>query len=881
MNELTPMMRQYLQIKGQYSDAILFFRLGDFYEMFFDDAEVAARELDLTLTSRNKNSPDKVPLCGIPYHAATPYVSKLISKGYKVAICEQVEDPKLAKGIVKREVTRVITPGLVLDAENLEADSNNFLLSFIPPDVQDKNRFGLAYVDISTGDFRIAETNDFSTFEDELLRIAPREILMPEDFIQEDVFKGLYNVETSPLWNPRPASQFFFDRACRILESHLGEKPIAELVTAGYRKGLAAAGALMVYLQETQKQLPGHLHNIRAYQIQDFMILDETTKRNLEILQSWMDRSKRYSLLGVLDVTKTSMGARLLRQWIQYPLLQQDRILKRLDGVEELKEKELDRPALREKLQTIQDLERLNSKISLGAANPRDLVSLKHSLQKIPELRERLALFKSEMLQETLRRMDPLEDLFELLDGALNEEPPITVREGGIFREGYHAELDELRNIYRDGKRWIAMLEARERERTGINSLKVRFNKVFGYYIEVTRANLEAVPEDYERKQTLANAERFTMPVLKEYEVKVLGAEEKTQELEYELFQQLRARISEQSLRIRTTAYAIAELDVLSCLAEVAVRNHYVRPEVVHGDDIVIWEGRHPVLEQMSFDERFVPNDVVLNSGKNHMLILTGPNMAGKSTYMRQVALIVLMAQMGSFVPAGSARIGLVDRIFTRVGAMDNLVRGQSTFMVEMKETAHILEKATSRSLILLDEIGRGTSTFDGISIAWAVAEHIERNLKARTLFATHYHELAELAGLFPGINNYHVAVKEWGENIIFLRKVTEGSASHSYGIQVARLAGIPSGVVKKAQEILKTLESGQWDDEGQPRLAHSVAEDPKPEEKQLSLFPADSSLEEEIRKLNIHEMTPLEALNKLQELQKRLQEKGGEKDIG
>ncbi len=880
MSELTPMMRQYLQIKGEYSDAILFFRLGDFYEMFFDDAEVAARELDLTLTSRNKNSADKVPLCGIPYHAVSPYVSRLISKGYKVAICDQVEDPKQAKGIVRREVTKVITPGLVLDAENLEADSNNFLLAFLPPDVEgDKNRYGLAYADISTGDFRVAEIDDFSTFEDEILRVEPREILLPETFIQEDVFKRIFVDKKAPLWNSRPGTQFLFDTACSMLEIQFGYKKIQQLVTDGYQKGLCAAGALLAYLQETQKQAPRHLHNIRAYEVQDYMILDEATQRNLEIVQTWMDRSKRHSLLGVLDTTKTAMGARMLRRWVQYPLLQQDRIQKRLDAVEELKDKDIERSALRDGLQAIQDLERLNSKISLGVANPRDLVSLKQSLEKIPKLRTRLLSFQTDMLQEIFKRIDSLEDVSDLLGRAILDEPPITVREGGIFCEGYHAELDELRSIYRDGKRWIASLEADERKKTGINSLKVRFNKVFGYCIEVTRANLDAVPPEYERKQTLANAERFTMPVLKEYERKVVGAEEKARDLEYELFQQLRARVAEQSLRVRTTAYYIAELDVLACLADVAVRNNYTRPEIVHGDEIVVWEGRHPVIEQISFEERFVPNDVILNGTQNRMLILTGPNMAGKSTYMRQIALIVLMAQMGSFVPAGSARIGLVDRIFTRVGAMDNLVRGQSTFMVEMKETAHILEKATQRSLILLDEIGRGTSTFDGISIAWAVAEHIDRHIKARTLFATHYHELAELDSLFQGIKNCHVAVKEWGENIIFLRKVMEGPASHSYGIQVARLAGIPSKVVKKAQEILRSLEAGQWDDDGKPRLAQgaeTVKGPPQPEDLQPSLFTSTLSCEEEIEKLDIAQMTPLEALNKLQVLQDLLRERKG-----
>ena len=874
MSDQTPMMRQYLQIKGEHPDAILFYRLGDFYEMFFEDAEVASRELDLTLTSRNKSSPDRVPLCGVPYHAASSYISRLIAKGYKVAICEQVEDPRKAKGIVRREVTRVVTPGVVLEPENLEADHNNYLLSIVPAEAGQRAVAGLAYVDISTGEFRLAETEDLAVLQDELLRIDPREVLLPEAYRGEESFGRLFTGRRAPLWNARPASAFQFDAACRTLESLFGPERIQELVAAGYGNALAAAGALLAYLQETQKQQPGHLHTLAPYEIQDFMVLDEATQRNLEIVQSWMDRSKRNSLLGTLDATRTAMGARLLRRWVQYPLLQADRILRRQDAVGELKEREIERAALREALEEVQDLERLNSKVSLGVANPRDLMSLRESLKKVPALRERLAGCGSEMLQEIEARTDPMEDVVSLLDRALVEDPPITVREGGIFREGYRRDLDEIRSISRDGKRWIAALEARERDRTGVSSLKVRFNKVFGYYIEMTKANLASVPEDYERKQTLANAERFTMPALREYEHKVVGAEERAQGMEYDLFQELRNHVAAQSLRIRTTAHLVAELDVLASLGEVAARNGYTRPEVLHGDELVIWEGRHPVIEQMPLEERFVPNDALLDGDSNRMIILTGPNMAGKSTYMRQIALIVLMAQVGSFVPASSARTGLVDRIFTRVGAMDNLARGQSTFMVEMKEAAHILQKATQRSLILLDELGRGTSTFDGVSIAWAMAEFIDRHVRARTLFATHYHELADLAGLFPTIQNRHVVVKEWGENILFLRKVADGYASHSYGIQVARLAGIPRRVVDRAKEILQRLEAGHSDEEGLPRLAPRQGPQAG-ETEQLPLFPAPHPVAEEVRRLDLSRMTPLEALNKLQELQDRLLSKG------
>ena len=869
------MMRQYLQIKGQYPDAILFFRLGDFYEMFFEDAEVASRELDITLTSRNKNSPDKIPLCGVPYHAASGYISRLISKGYKVAICDQVEDPRQAKGIVRREVTRVVTPGLVLEAENLEADHNNFLLCLAPPDPQEGSRYGLAYVDISTGDFCIAETEDFSTMEDEILRIDAREVLLPDNLDRKKTLEPIYGGRQPPLWNPWASSHFSFDSACAMLEKQFGPERIQQMITDGSRKALCAAGPLLGYLQETQKQLPGHLHGITRYEIQDYMILDDSALRNLEIVQTWMDRSKKNSLLGVLDLTQTAMGARLLRRWVQYPLLQAARIQRRLDAVDELTSHEIERAALRDTLKEVQDLERLTSRISLGIANPRDLVGLRESLARLPKIHGRLENLGAEALQDVRRRIEPMEDVVGLLDRALQDEPPVTVREGGIFREGYNAELDDLKAASRDGKRWIAALEAEERERTGINSLKVRYNRVFGYYIEVTKANLASVPEDYDRKQTLANAERFTTPALKEYEQKVVGAEDRAQNLEYDLFQEIRTRVAEQSLRIRTTAQSVAELDVFTCLAEVAVRNNYTRPEISMTDELVVWEGRHPVIEQMPLEERFVPNDAYMDGKNNRMVIITGPNMAGKSTYMRQLALIVLMAQMGSFVPAGSARVGLVDRIFTRVGAMDNLVRGQSTFMVEMKEAAHILEKATPRSLILLDEVGRGTSTFDGVSIAWAIAEFIDHQVHARTLFATHYHELAELAALYPTIKNCHVSVKEWGENILFLRKVMEGSSSHSYGIQVARLAGVPTQVIQRAREILENLESGQWDDAGQPRLAPSQKARGQHEEEQPSLFPAAHPIAEDILGLNLHYMTPLEALNKLQELQERLLKKG------
>ena len=879
MSEQTPMIRQYLRIKAQHPDAILFFRLGDFYEMFFEDAETASRELDLTLTSRNKHAEERVPLCGVPYHAASSYIARLVSRGYKVAICEQVEDPRTAKGIVQREVTRVITPGVVLEPENLESDLNNFLMGITPQGPGVTPAYGLAYADISTGEFRLTESEELRTFQEEILRVDPKEVLIPEGFLQNEHVGRLYADRKAPLFNVRPRATFEFDAACRLLEVQFGAATIRELVATGYHGAICAAGAVLGYLQETQKQLPAHVHRIVPYEIQEYMILEDSTKRNLEIVQTLMERSKRHSLLGVLDCTVTAMGARKLRRWIEYPLLHVEGIVRRQDAVEEFKDKEIERAAIRGVLQGIQDLERLNGRICLAQGNARDLVALRNSVAKIPGLRERLKGCRAPMLRELQDLLDPLDDVVSLIGKSIVDEPPMLLREGGIVREGYHEGLDELRLMSRDGKRWIASLEAQEKTRTGISSLKIRYNRVFGYYIEVTKANLDLVPGEYQRKQTLANAERFTTPALKEYEEKVLGAEERAVELEYTLFQEIRCQVATASSRIRMTADGLAQIDVLATLAEVAARNRYCRPDIVASDEIVIWEGRHPVVEQMDLEERFVPNDIVLDGKENRTIILTGPNMAGKSTYMRQVALIVLMAQVGSFVSADAARIGLVDRIFTRIGAMDNLVRGQSTFMVEMIETSGILAKATARSLVLLDEIGRGTSTFDGVSIAWAVGEYIHKNLRARTLFATHYHELSELAALHPDIKNFNIAVKEWGDNILFLRKVIEGSVSHSYGIQVARLAGIPPEVIQRAREILGNLETGEWNEFGQPRIALApLSRKRAVDQSQLSLFTSQSSpVLDEIRRLDISHMTPMQALSKLQELKERA---GGTEDV-
>ncbi len=877
MAEVTPMIRQYMQIKSQYPDAILFFRLGDFYEMFFQDAEIASRELELTLTSRNKNAQEKVPLCGVPYHAASSYIARLVARGYKVAICEQVEDPRFARGIVKREVTRVVTPGVVLEAENLYGGLNNYLLGIALPEQPSGGTYGLAYADISTGEFRCTECQEYASLSDEILRIDPREILVPEGGDDAERFKGLFKDRSAPLFNVSPKERFDFQMSCRLLEEHFGAEQIRAMISGGYHAAIQAAGAVLGYLKDTQKQSPSNIYKIVPYEMQEYMILEDGTLRNLEVTQSLMERSRRQSLLGVLDRTCTSMGARRMRQWLQYPLVHLHAIEKRLDAVEEFKRKEFERHQVRAVLQGIQDLERLVGRICLGQGNARDLLALKNALVRIPDLSKLLKAFTAEMLVELEALLDPLEDIASLIDTAISEEAPALIREGGIIRQGYHEELDELRSIARDAKRWIAALEAQERARTGIGSLKIRYNKVFGYYIEVTKANLRLVPEEYHRKQTLAHGERFTTPKLKEYEDKILGAEQRAVELEYVLFQEIRSKVATSSARIARTAEAIACIDVLASFAEVAATRMYCRPELTHGREIVILEGRHPVVEAMDLEERFVPNDMVLDGEHIHTIILTGPNMAGKSTYMRQVALIIIMAQAGSFVPAEGARIGCVDRIFTRIGATDNILRGESTFMVEMKETAEILRKATDRSLILLDEIGRGTSTFDGISIAWAVAEYVHTRIRCRTLFATHYHELADLVKHHAGIKNLNIAVKEWADTIVFLRKVVEGSVSHSYGIQVARLAGVPEDVICRAREILTQLEMRHAEEARQSGIGMGTGggEASSPAQEQLILFrePYQDVLEE-IRRVDLSTMRPVDALVMLQMLKDRLQVK-------
>ncbi len=870
MSELTPMMRQYLEIKTQYADAILFFRLGDFYEMFLDDAVKASRILDIALTSRNKNSDGaEVPLCGVPYHSAGPYIAKLVEAGEKVAICEQVENPRLVRGIVKREVVKVVTPGLVIDSENLSPGENNYLFSLCPGK---GGRWGLAYLDISTGEFRVTEVEGSDALSAELVCINPREVLLPSTLRDSKAMKEIHDHVAGRTITFVDDWIFDPDYSKRLLNNHFAVGSPDSLGCGDLMEGLLAAGAVLHYLQETQKGTVSHIRRIIPYKIREHLVLDDSSRRNLELTATLVEGKRKGSLLGIMDRTKTAMGARKLRHWINYPLVNCEKIKERQDAVEEL----VQDPGWRNEIITIlagmYDLERLNGRISMASAGAKDLAAIRESLQRIPALLDKLARGGSCLIRSLHEGTDSMADVSELISRGIVNDPPFVLREGGIIAPGYSAELDELRSLSREGKGYIARLEAQEKARTGINSLKIRYNKVFGYYIEVTRANLASIPSDYIRKQTLANAERYITPELKEYEEKVLTAEERICGLEYELFQEIREQVAAQGERIAKSADLLACLDVLISLAEVAHERGYCRPSVDDGDVISIIEGRHPVIETMNLSERFVSNDTLLDNSENQLIIITGPNMAGKSTYMRQVALITLMAQMGSFVPAAEARVGIVDRIFTRVGAADNLARGQSTFMVEMMETAHILRNATPKSLIILDEIGRGTSTFDGVSIAWAVAEHIHdaECCGAKTLFATHYHELTELAVTRGKIRNCNIAVKEWNDQIIFLRKIVAGGASHSYGIQVARLAGLPPEVIERAREILRNLERGEFAEEGVPRIARgkkSAASQPSP---QLALFEEGKDLiVKRLKEINVTEMTPIEAITLLDELKR------------
>jgi DNA mismatch repair protein MutS len=854
--KLTPMIRQYLQIKGRYQDAILFFRLGDFYEMFFEDAERASKVLDIALTSRNRSNESAVPLCGVPYHAATPYIGRLLDAGFKVAICEQVEDPKLAKGVVRREVVRVISPGTITEAESLDARGNNYLVAVS----LGKKDYGLAVTDVTTGEFRMTQVPDLAGLLDEIGRIQPSEILWgeAESAVHERLRREFPDVHFTPVRDFGAAAQAA-ERLKRCgLASDLGEE---------WSEGARAARAIVSYLEETVPDSLKILRELQVYRASEYVLIDAHTRDNLELLRD-LHGEKKGSLLGVLDRTQTPMGARLLRRWILYPLLDEQAIRKRQDGIEELAGDYQERQNLREALKKIQDLERLGGRAASGNATPRDLAAVRETLLGLLPIRERLAGLSAEIFVQLRTQIRELPEAVELIARAVAEDPPATVKNGGFIRAGYHAELDELRALRSDAKDWIARLESRERKRTGINSLKVRYNRVFGYYIEISNANLKLVPDDYMRKQTLVNGERYITPDLKEYETKVLNSEEEILRIETALFEDVRRKIAAFYDPMKQTSQALAVLDVLISLAEAAESCHLTRPKVDSGVTISIREGRHPVVEAALGRAAFVPNDCRLDPDSMQILILTGPNMAGKSTYMRQVALITLMAQMGSFVPAAEAHIGLADRIFTRIGASDSLSRGESTFMVEMKETAHILREMTPRSLILLDEVGRGTSTFDGISIAWSVAEYLhDLPQRPRTLFATHYHELTDLALTKERVKNFTFAVKEWKGEVIFLRSLVAGATNRSYGIHVARLAGLPQEVIERAKGILHNLEGGELDPRGKPRIAGGS----RPEEPgQLMLFqPSTDLLREQLKKIDTSAMTPLEALNVLDALVK------------
>ena len=861
---LTPAMRQYLEIKEKYPDCIIFCRMGDFYEIFFEDAVTAAKVLEITLTSRNKGKEDSVPLCGVPYHSAAPYISRLVEKGFKVAVCEQVEDPREAKGIVKREVVKIVTPGLQTDPANLPAKENHFLAGI---SLRDKVH-GLAFLDLSTGEFRVTEADDRDFFLQEVSSLDFRELLLDEGLKGSAFWKSLASRTDVAAINFLPSRYFASDGLPGPASSILGR-----LDAVANPAAFSAAAAVYVYASETQMTGLGHLHGVEWLRSGEFMVLDENAKRNLELFETMRDSSREGSLFRIIDQTVTAMGGRRLRWWLNYPLLDPDKINERLAAVSEVKRNHLLRAELRGLLKRVYDLERLGGRISMAVANARDLVAVRDSLQALPEIKESLGALESSRCVGIRDSIDELPQTAALITGAIADEPAPTLKDGGIIREGYDGELDRLISLSRDGKKFIAALEEKERRETGINTLKVGFNSVFGYYIEATKANSALVPAHYVRKQTLVNAERYITQELKEYEEAVLGAETKRKEKEFELFIKVRSEVAAEIRRIQKTASAIAELDAVLSLAEIAEINNYCCPHVDDTDLIEVIDGRHPVIEKMNLAEGFVPNDLLLDCGPNRFLIITGPNMAGKSTYIRQVALIVVLAQMGSFVPASRARIGVVDRVFTRVGAADNLARGQSTFMVEMSEMADILKNATGRSLILLDEVGRGTSTFDGLSIAWAVAEHIHdrQKLGARTLFATHYHQLTDLALTREGIKNYSIAVREWSGKIIFLRKIVEGGTSRSYGIQVARLAGVPGEVIGRAAEILRNLESGELDELGMPKIA-GLNKKENSREGQLNLFISDEDfIIRELQELDLLRTAPLDALNLIGEWKEKL----------
>jgi DNA mismatch repair protein MutS len=872
----TPLMRQYSAIKERHPNALLLFRLGDFYELFFEDAIVASKELQITLTARNKEKGQPVPMCGVPYHAAEGYIAKLVRKGFRVAICDQMEDPRLAKKLVKREVTRVVTPGTAIDSQVLEPRENSYLAAV----VERNGAVGLALADLSTGDFRATEIRGpeaQSRLRDELDRIRPREILTPNGARSwgRDLPSEISNLksEISNL-TETPLDDWVFNEeyGARQLHDQFRVATLEGYGLADHPLAVAAAGAILHYVRETQRGSLAHFDGIRYFEQQDSLVLDPATLRNLELLEPAFGGTRDSTLLATLDQCVTSPGARLLKNWLFRPALDRREIEARWEAVGEFAQQTIARQELRRVLGKVQDVERLLSKVTLETANARDLLALKASLALLPLIRKYVCRLQAARIVDLHSRLDELADVHELLEKSIHPEPPALLTEGGLIRPGYSPELDELRNLSQNSRQLIAGIESRERERTRIASLKVRFNNVFGYYIEISKPNLHLAPGEYERKQTLVNAERFTTPELKELEAKILEAQERMQTLERELFLDIRRRVGAESRRIRQTAQALAELDVLACFGWLAAERNYRRPEIAEDGELVIAQGRHPVVERICEAEqsgRFIPNDLFMNASTDRILLITGPNMGGKSTYLRQAALISLMAQMGSFVPAERAKLPIFDRIFTRIGASDNLARGRSTFMVEMTEVAGILNIATPRSLVLLDEVGRGTATFDGLAIAWAVVEFLQTHTQAKTLFATHYHELTELADLLPGVRNYHVSVKESGSNIVFLRKVEPGSADKSYGIEVARLAGLPMSVIERAREILARHEQSEHS-LSEKLTARRAPRDPA--SVQLTIFtPLNADVVRAIDEADLDNLKPLEALNLLAELKKQI----------
>lgn len=864
MPKYTPMMMQYLEIKEKYKDCILFFRLGDFYEMFFDDALTATRELNITLTEKGcGKDEDKAPMCGVPYHSAEPYISKLVNKGYKVAICEQTEDPKKTKTIVKRDVVRIVTPGTLLDTNVLDEEKNNFILCIY----ESKKGFGFSVCDVSTGEFLTTEFNagEGGKIIDEIAKYNPTEIICNDEITISADISRIFDIRLTVYYD----WAFDYQTANICLCNHFKTINLYGYGLEASKNAISSAGALLQYLIDTQKNSLSHISAIKKYSTESFMVLDLSSRKNLELTGTLKDNSKKGSLLWVLDKTKTPMGSRLLRKWIEQPLINIDDIQRRLDSVEKFKDDVLSREELKELLNTIYDIERLMGKIVYATANAKDLLALRNSLENLPYIKSMLPTFNSELINEIYESFDDLNNIYQLIFDSISEEAPFSVREGKMIRDGYNSEVDSLRNAKEDGANWLVELESKEKEATGIKNLKIRFNKVFGYYIEVTNSYLDLVPDRYIRKQTLSGSERYTVPELQEIEEKILGADEKAVELEYEIFTEIRNKIAEDVERVQKTANYIAEIDVFQSLGEVAYKQGYIKPVVNNSGIINITEGRHPVVE-LTNKTTFIPNNTYLDLDENRLGIITGPNMAGKSTYMRQTALLVLMAQVGSFIPADNAEIGIVDRIFTRVGASDDLATGQSTFMVEMSEVANILNNATSNSLLILDEIGRGTSTFDGLSIAWAVLEYIadKKLIGARTLFATHYHELTELEGKVEGVKNYCVSVKEEGEDIVFLRKIVPGSADHSYGVHVARLAGIPDSIIKRANDILEKLnecdlaQKGEEADEGD--LYYTK---PKSDNSAIII----KEICEELKKINVDKLSGSDAMKKLFEIKQKL----------